>query len=125
MEIAEGVIGEKHPPRLMISCYRYVLTKDARRSLLFAGCLILTVNYLQIRIHQKHSSGADTVHFAFLEASESLDQSAMSCSSFVINYLKLHGLCDCTFFTLTSLHSHSSTKRIYATRFPIAAVLLT
>ena len=34
---------------IMISCYRYVLTLDARRSSLFAGCQILMVNYLQVR----------------------------------------------------------------------------
>ena len=35
--------------KVMISCYRYVLMLDARRSSLFAGCQILMVNYLQIR----------------------------------------------------------------------------
>ena len=40
---------------------------------------------------------AGTVHFVFLDASESSDRSAMSCRSFVINYLKLYSLCDCTF----------------------------
>ena len=73
------------------------------------------------KLHQEHSSGADTIHFVFLDISESFEWSTMSsyCSSFVINYLKLYILCRLYFF---SLKFHSSAKRIHATRFPMTAV---
>ena len=73
-----------------------LVCSDARRSSLFAGP----------KIHQEHSSGADTVNFVFFDSRESLDRSAMPCGSFVIYYLKLYSLCDCTF---------------YYTRFPATA----
>ena len=38
-----------------------------------------------LRASQYHFLGADTVHFVFLERSESLDWSAMSYSSSVVN----------------------------------------
>ena len=72
---------------MMISCY--VLTRDA---LLIAGCWILTVIIfrseflLKPKLHQEHSSVADTFNFDFLDISASLDRwvlSAMSCIYFV------------------------------------------
>ena len=76
---------------------------------------------LKPKPHQEYSSGADTLHFAFLVIGESLDWSAMSYSSFVLNYLKLT-IVGSTFYStvlllskaLTSLKSHSSTKRTHA-----------
>ena len=83
---------------------------------------------LRIRIvawtkpHQEYSSGADTIHFVFLDISESLDWCAMSYSSFVLNYLNFTKvgftvyatvLLPKALITLTSLKSHSFTKRIH------------
>ena len=75
---------------------------------------------LRIRIvawtkqHQEHSLGADTIHFVFLDISESLDWCAM-----YLNFTKVGFTVYATVLlpkaltTLTSLKSHSFTKRIH------------
>ena len=79
------------------------------------------------KLHQEHSSGADTIHFVFLDISESLDWSTMSsyCSSFVTNYLKLYSLCRLYFFfykSQSTCHTHFLEVSFVHKRFPMTAV---
>ena len=79
---------------IMISCY--VLTGNARRSYClqdaeFSRLSIFRSEFLlKPKLHEEHSSVADTFNFYFLDISESFDPwvlSGMSCSYFVIKII--------------------------------------